>query len=90
MADNEPTITADEWLIGQLALVARALPADTPDAEVIIETIDTLRTLRAHVEDVALREGFDLDTPVGPEMAARVLQEAVPTLRRTLITAVTS
>lgn len=88
MADNEPTITADEWIIGQLALAARGLPADTPDAEVIIETVDTLRTIREHVEAAALLEGFDLDTPVGPERAARVLQGAAPGLARTLIKAV--
>ncbi|UXW85095.1 hypothetical protein NFX31_12835 [Microbacterium azadirachtae] len=89
MADYDNTVTADEWLVGQLALTARKLPADATDAEVVIETIDTLRTLREHVEAAALRDGFDLDSPVGVDRAARVLREAAPDLARTQFRVVT-
>ncbi|MGW9168706.1 hypothetical protein [Agromyces sp. NPDC055658] len=82
------TVTPDEWIVGQLALAARQMPANASDSEVVIETIDTLRTLREHVGDAALREGLDLDTPVGPDTAARFLRDASPALTRTLIKAV--
>ncbi len=81
---NTVTVTVDEWLVAQVALAARRMP-ELSDFEAAIEAIETLRTLREHAQDVAFREGFDLDTPVGPDVAARVLQEATPALRRTLI-----
>ena len=81
MADNDNTITADEWLVVHLVL------GNAPEADPA-EVIDTLRTLRAHVGDAALVHGFDLDEPVGVVLADQVVREAMPALQRTLIKAV--
>lgn len=82
------TVTLYEWLSGQLALAAHKLPSSATDADVVIETIDTLRTLRQFPAEVAARHGLGLNDPIGPDRAAQLLNEAAPIIARSRMRAV--
>lgn len=83
------TVTLDEWISGQLSLAARQMPGGVRDTDVVIETIETLRTLREHAAEVAAHHGLTLDTPIGPDRAAQLLREAAPRISRSLMRLVT-
>lgn len=84
----DETVTLDEWLSGQLALAARKSPSSVADADVVIETIETLRTLRRYTAEVAARRGLSLNDPIGPDRAAQLLNEAAPIIARSRMGAV--
>ncbi len=55
----------------------------------MIDTIETLRTLREHTLAVAVAHGLSLSDPIGPDRAAQLLNEAALRISRVQVTGVT-